>query len=357
MSINDTVKQQLGIFPISDVFEAGKHTIQDLYVHCSKGSYDWINCEDYLEELATEKGGCTTFNGPHSRKSLTAFGAGWTQGYTLILDINDEDMFYHVANGRGVLMAVHDPRDYPDLNKNSFYAGPGMVTQVKVQRITSAKLGTPYSEEDCTTEDTLDEDHAFLLEHLKEYQYPYSQNLCYYDCFLHNITFSNCNLLSNKSKRLCTYADMAIDQDSKIVKYGRGELTLKQECAHCPKLCTTTTHKLTLSMAKYPDDIALANLMMWWRPEYNRSQIDDNILQVSNKRENKGFTMHTLVKLSYQSFTLTKYTMERKSRGENTQKFQEYLFSPQYTRGQSSVQNIEKCNNSTVSPVFCHNNS
>lgn len=277
---NITSSEKLTETPITVFNQETGFSLEELFIQCSKGTiWNALNCSEFIELTLTDLSLCYTFNGAKTRHPIMASGPSRQHGFSLILDANIDEGILPMVSGRGFFAVIHEHTEYPNVRSDTFLLKPGTTTQIKLQKIADTKLGKPYSEESCYKDMTqILEDKDF--NHLKSYDYPYSQTLCHFDCIIHQIFFPACDFLPRSNRKLCTYADLSTDANSKHVKYMSGRISLKEECQHCHPLCTRCVYKTAMSTAGYPDKSA-QTVIKKNRPWYNDSEVERNILELN----------------------------------------------------------------------------
>ncbi|XP_022296643.2 acid-sensing ion channel 4-B-like [Crassostrea virginica] len=206
-------------------------------------------CSNCFEDRRTDIGMCTTFNGLSNNPPLVSKLIGSQNGLSIFVFLDQNNYIYGENLGAGLLVAIHERDEEPNMADNSFLVSAGTVTYVPFRRIDSTFLPYPYKafgDDYCT--ETSAPDFQNPLKHYKQY----SSYACIRECRARFI-YKRCqcrHINDFGNETICTIA-----QEHTCVRKAKekfdSSLSIKNNCK-CPLSCHQVAYDLDFSSAKIP---------------------------------------------------------------------------------------------------------
>lgn len=211
-----------------------------------------VNCSDYLSYIMTNKGICITFNSEETVKTkgpVVAWLPGPDDGFSFILNVEQQEDEFPFSFGSGLRVLVHDPTSYPLMEEHGFAVPPGLEVYARTTKSQVQYLKKPYSERDCVATEQLKDyaKHSFGLK--------YSPESCAIKCTDDFVKTCNCSFYSflNDSCSMYDSVTCALPLLRNIPPE-----TQQQICQTCLPLCSATQYRVHLSQMAFPNEAAVS---------------------------------------------------------------------------------------------------
>ena len=118
---------------MADIYERTKVNVLEMTSRCTFNRLN-LTCSEYMTPVMSHLGECYTFNSLSIRvPRLETFRATVDNGLMMNIDIHNDE-YYEGTYSAGLQVYVHDPNEYPVMDRGRFVVSPGTQTYVAVMK-------------------------------------------------------------------------------------------------------------------------------------------------------------------------------------------------------------------------------